>query len=34
MSKNVFLILKERGFLYQTTGDAELESLLGNQKVT
>lgn len=34
MSQNAFHILKERGFLYQTTDDDGLEELLGKQKVT
>jgi tyrosyl-tRNA synthetase len=34
MGKNVYEILKERGFIYQTTDDVGLERLLGSQKVT
>jgi len=34
MQDNAFRILKERGFIYQTTGDEELEKLLGSRKVT
>jgi tyrosyl-tRNA synthetase len=34
MKGNVYQILKERGFLYQTTDDAALEPLLGSKKVT
>jgi tyrosyl-tRNA synthetase len=34
MSGNVFHVLKERGFLYQTTDDASLEKLLGTKKTT
>jgi tyrosyl-tRNA synthetase len=34
MSLNVFRILKERGFIYQTTDDDALEKLLGRKKVT
>ena len=34
MSKNVFHILKERGFIYQTTDDDALGKLLAKQKVT
>ncbi len=34
MSGNVFHVLKERGFLYQTTDDASLEQLLGTKKTT
>jgi tyrosyl-tRNA synthetase len=34
MSLNVYQILKERGFLYQTTDDPELEKLLGSKKIT
>ena len=34
MSQNVFHILKERGFIYQTTDDEALEDILGNQKIT
>ncbi len=34
MKENVFHILKERGFLYQTTDDQALEKLLETQKVT
>lgn len=34
MDQNVYRILKERGFLYQTTDDEALEKLLGKKKVT
>ena len=34
MNQNVFHILKERGFIYQTTDDKALEDILGNQKIT
>jgi tyrosyl-tRNA synthetase len=34
MTPNVYQILKERGFLYQTTDDAALEQMLGKQKIT
>jgi tyrosyl-tRNA synthetase len=34
MQSNVFHVLKERGFIYQTTDDRELEKLLGTKKVT
>jgi tyrosyl-tRNA synthetase len=34
MKQNVFRILKERGFIYQTTDDDALEKLLGRKKVT
>jgi tyrosyl-tRNA synthetase len=34
MIPNVYQILKERGFLYQTTDDAALEQMLGKQKIT
>jgi tyrosyl-tRNA synthetase len=34
MTPNVYQILKERGFLYQTTDDVALENLLGSKKVT
>jgi tyrosyl-tRNA synthetase len=34
MSANVFHVLKERGFLYQTTDDQALEELLGAKKAT
>ena len=34
MQANVYTILKERGFLYQTTDDETLENLLGEKKVT
>jgi len=34
MSDNAFHILKERGFLYQTTDDKALEKILGKEKVT
>jgi len=34
MTQNVYRILKERGFLYQTTDDAALEELLGKRKIT
>ncbi|MFH1942744.1 MAG: tyrosine--tRNA ligase [bacterium] len=34
MKENVFQILKERGFIYQTTDDAAIEKLLGKKKVT
>lgn len=34
MSDNVYRILKERGFLYQTTDDEALEKILGKEKVT
>ncbi len=34
MKQNVFRILKERGFIYQTTDDHALEKLLGRKKVT
>jgi tyrosyl-tRNA synthetase len=34
MTPNVYQILKERGFLYQTTDDSALEELLGKTKVT
>ena len=34
MSENVFHILKERGFIYQTTDDDGLADLLGKQKIT
>lgn len=34
MNQNAFHILKERGFIYQTTDDAALQDILGNQKIT
>lgn len=34
MTKNVYHILKERGFIYQTTDDKALENLLYKRKVT
>ncbi|MCJ7811797.1 tyrosine--tRNA ligase [bacterium] len=34
MKENVFHILKERGFLYQTTDDKALEKLLERKKIT
>jgi len=34
MTQNVYQILKERGFLYQTTDDSALEGLLGKAKIT
>lgn len=34
MAENVFHILKERGFIYQTTDDEAIEKLLGTKKVT
>ncbi len=34
MSSNVFEVLKERGFLYQTTDEQALAELLGNKKIT
>jgi tyrosyl-tRNA synthetase len=34
MNPNAYAVLKERGFLYQTTDDAVLEDLLSKQKVT
>jgi tyrosyl-tRNA synthetase len=34
MPENVFHVLKERGFLYQTTDDEALEKLLGEKKIT
>jgi tyrosyl-tRNA synthetase len=34
MIPNVYQILKERGFLYQTTDDSALEDLLGKKKIT
>lgn len=34
MKKNVYHVLKERGFLYQTTDDKALENLLGEKAVT
>jgi len=34
MIQNAYQILKERGFLYQTTDDAALEELLGKAKIT
>ena len=34
MQKNVYKVLKERGFLYQTTDDEALKKLLGSQTVT
>jgi tyrosyl-tRNA synthetase len=34
MNRNAYSVLKERGFLYQTTDDAELERLLGSPPVT
>jgi len=34
MEKNVYHILKERGFIYQTTDDEALKKLLGKRKVT
>jgi tyrosyl-tRNA synthetase len=34
MGKNVFQILKERGFIYQTTDDEALEKLLAKEKIT
>jgi tyrosyl-tRNA synthetase len=34
MTPNAYQILKERGFLYQTTDDSALEDLLGKKKIT
>jgi len=34
MTENVYITLKERGFIYQTTDDTALEALLGREKVT
>ncbi len=34
MPENVYKILKERGFIYQTTDDAALEKILAERKVT
>jgi tyrosyl-tRNA synthetase len=34
MSRNAFHILKERGFIYQTTDDEAIEKLLGKKKIT
>ena len=34
MGENVFHILKERGFIYQTTDDKAIEKLLGSKRVT
>jgi tyrosyl-tRNA synthetase len=34
MNPNVYTVLKDRGFLYQTTDDAALEALLARQAVT
>lgn len=34
MKENVYHILKERGFIYQTTDDEALEKLLGRRKIT
>jgi len=34
MDPNAFHILKERGFIYQTTDDDALEEVLGKQKIT
>ena len=34
MKENAFHVLKERGFIYQTTDDAALEKLLGSRRVT
>ena len=34
MSRNVFHILRERGFIYQTTDDEAIEKLLGKKKIT
>ena len=33
MSENVFHVLKERGFIYQTTDEEKLESILGKEKI-
>ena len=34
MEQNVFDVLKERGFIEQTTHEAEIRELLGKEKVT
>jgi len=34
MTKNVYHILKERGFIYQTTDDEALKKLLDKSKIT
>lgn len=34
MSQNVFDVLKERGFIEQTTHEEEIRELLGKEKVT
>ena len=34
MKDNVFQILKERGFIYQTTDDEAIDQLLKSKKVT
>jgi len=34
MEENVFQILKERGFIYQTTDDEALNEILGKKKIT
>jgi tyrosyl-tRNA synthetase len=34
LSRNVYHILKDRGFIYQTTDDKALEDLLENKKIT
>jgi len=34
MAENIFQILKERGFIYQTTDDEAIEKLLGSKNVT
>ena len=34
MSRNVFDVLKERGFIAQTTNEEKIREILGSQKVT